>query len=159
MIALGDVGPNGSNIKRLGVSAQLNAANNRFTALRSFDAYTCRAGKNAANPTCDGSIDAGWTKVVSTASDAFPSVNPRPVAPDLSLRYFDASNSVATHVKFVVTNNQCTGQASYHGDQDNDPNNNSDCRIGNPTVLLSRATEVHATELQVLSSAPKVDDK
>ena len=151
VIALGDVGPNGSNIKRLGVSAQLNAANNRFTALRSFDAYTCRAGKNAANPTCDGSIDAGWTKVVSTASDAFPSVNPRPVAPDLSLRYFDASNSVATHVKFVVTSNQCTGQTSYHGDQDNDPNNNADC---NASI---RANEVHVAEVQVFGQNPTVD--
>jgi extracellular elastinolytic metalloproteinase len=154
VIALGDVGPNGSNVMRLGVSAQLNAgppANNRFTALRSFDAYTCRAGKNAGNPTCDGSIDAGWTKVVSSASDAFPSVNPRPVAPDLSLRYFDASNSVATHVKFVVTNNQCTGQASYHGDQDNDPNNNADC---NASI---RANEVHVAEVQVFGQNPTVD--
>jgi extracellular elastinolytic metalloproteinase len=94
VIKLGDVGPNGSNVKRLTVSAQLipatggNPANNRFTALRSFDAYTCRAGKNVGNPTCDGAIAAGWTKVVSSASDAFPSVNPRPVAPDLSLRSF-----------------------------------------------------------------------
>jgi extracellular elastinolytic metalloproteinase len=151
VIALGDVGPNGSNVKRLGVSAQLVPGNNRFTALRSFDAYTCRAGKVAANPTCDGSIDAGWTKVVSSASDAFPSVNPRPVAPDLSLRYFEASNSVATHVKFVVTNNQCTGQASYHGDQDNDPNNNADC---NASV---RASEVHVAEVQVFGQNPTVD--
>jgi extracellular elastinolytic metalloproteinase len=155
VIALGDVGPNGSNVKRLGVSAQLNAgppANNRFTALRSFDAYACRAGKVAANPTCDGSIDAGWTKIVSSAADAFPSVNPRPVAPDLSLRYFDVSNNqVATHVKFVVTNNQCTGQASYHGDQDNDPNNNADC---NASI---RANEVHVAEVQVFGQNPTVD--
>ena len=155
VIALGDVGPNGSNVKRLGVSAQLNAgppANNRFTALRSFDAYACRAGKVAANPTCDGSIDAGWTKIVSSAADAFPSVNPRPVAPDLTLRYFDVSNNqVATHVKFVVTNNQCTGQASYHGDQDNDPNNNADC---NASI---RANEVHVAEVQVFGQNPTVD--
>jgi extracellular elastinolytic metalloproteinase len=155
VIALGDVVPNGSNVKRLGVSAQLNAgppANNRFTALRSFDAYACRAGKVAANPTCDGSIDAGWTKIVSSAADAFPSVNPRPVAPDLSLRYFDVSNNqVATHIKFVVTNNQCTGQASYHGDQDNDPNNNADC---NASI---RANEVHVAEVQVFGQNPTVD--
>ena len=58
VIKLGDVNPNGSNVKRLGVSALLVPGNNRFTALRSFDAYACRAGKNAPNPTCDGSIDA-----------------------------------------------------------------------------------------------------
>ena len=99
VIALGDINPNGNLIKRLGVSALLVQGNNRFTALRSFDAYACHAGKVAANPTCDGSIDAGWTKIVSTASDAFPSVNPRPVAPDLTLRYFDTNpQAVATHV-------------------------------------------------------------
>ena len=158
VIGLGDINPNGNAINRLGVSAQLipatggNPANNRFTALRSFDAYTCRAGKVAANPTCDGSIDAGWTKIVSSAADAFPSVKPRPVAPDLTLRYFDVSNNqVATHVKFVVTNNQCTGQASYHGDQDNDPNNNADC---NASI---RANEVHVAEVQVFGQNPTVD--
>ena len=152
VIALGDVNPNGNLIKRLGVSAQLVPGNNRFTALRSFDAYACRAGKVAANPTCDGSIDAGWTRIVSSADDAFPSVNPRPVAPDLTLRYFDTNpQAVATHVKFVVTNNQCTGQASYHGDQDNDPNNNADC---NASV---RANEVHVAEVQVFGQNPTVD--
>ena len=64
----------------------------------------------------------------------------------------------ATHVKFVVDANQCTGQPSYQGDQDNDPNNNSDCRIGQPP-FVPRDTEVHATELQLLSGKPKVDGK
>jgi extracellular elastinolytic metalloproteinase len=152
VITLGDVGPNGSTVKRLSVSAQLVPGNNRFTALRSFDAYTCRAGKVAANPTCDGSVAAGWTKIVSSASDAFPSVNPRPVAPDLALRYFDvSSNEAATHLKLVVTSNQCTGQASYHGDQDNDPNNNADC---NASI---RANEVHVAEVQVFGQTATVD--
>jgi hypothetical protein len=161
VIKLGDVGPNGSVIKRLGVSALLVPGNNRFTALRSFDAYACRAGKNAGNPTCDGSIDAGWTKIVSTASDAFPSVNPRPVTPDMTLRYFDVSkNEVATHIKFVVANNQCTGQTSYQGDQDNDPNINSDCRATqgpNAIGFLPRDTEVHVTEVEVFGQNPTVD--
>jgi hypothetical protein len=162
VIKLGDVGPNGSEVSRLGVSALLVPGNNRFTALRSFDAYTCRAGKNAANPTCDGSIDAGWTKIVASPTDAFPSVNPRPVAPDETLRYFAASpHPVATHVKFVVTNNQCTGQTSYQGDQDADPNLNSDCRIGaGPPVnppFLPRNTEVHVSEVEVFGQSATVD--
>src|SRR5213078_5366286 len=122
-------------------------ADNRFTALRSFEAYACTAGKTPANPTCDGSVDTGWTKIVQSTDDAFPSVNPRPVAPDLTLRYFDATAvPPATHVKFVVDTNQCTGQASYQGDQDNDPTNNSDC------LASPRANEVHASELQVFAS-------
>jgi hypothetical protein len=50
-----------------------------------------------------------------------------------------------------VRTNQCTGQASYQGDQDNDPTNNADC------LASVRANEVHATELQVFSDTATVD--
>ena len=152
VIRLGGAGPNGSNVKRLGVSALLVPGNNRFTALRSFDAYVCRAGTVVANPTCDGSIDTGWTQLLSAPPDAFPSVNPRPVTPDMTLRYFEAAHSiVGTHVKFVVTSNQCTGQPSFAGDQDNDPTNNSDC------LATSRANEVHVSEVEVFGQTSTVD--
>jgi hypothetical protein len=36
--------------------------------------------------------------------------------------------------------------------QDNDPLNNSDCRVGDPPVLPPRNTQVTAAELQVDSS-------
>jgi hypothetical protein len=92
---------------------------------------------------------------VTSSADAFPSVNPRPVAPDLTMRFFDASpQPPATHVKFVVDTNQCTGQPSYQGDQDLDPAVNADCRTG---TGVSRATEVHASELEVFGSQPTVD--
>ena len=134
-------------VDTVGVSSLLVPGNNRFTALRSFDLYGCAAGKVAANPTCDGSIDAGWTRIVHSPANAFPSVNPRPVTPDETLRYFKAQGGgPATHVKFVVTANQCTGQPSYNGDQDNDPNNNADC------TASIRGKEVHATELQVFGA-------
>ena len=84
-----------------------------------------------ANPTCDGSIEAGWTKIITGPVDSFPGANPRPGTQDESLRYFNASpQPQATHLKFVVTNNQCTGQPSFHGDQDLDPGNNAECRTG-----------------------------
>jgi extracellular elastinolytic metalloproteinase len=90
---------------------------------------------------------------VDSPANAFPSVNPRPVTPDETLRYFKATGGPpATHVKFVVAANQCTGQASYLGDQDNDPNNNADC------AASVRATEVHATELQVFGVKADVQD-
>ena len=140
------------SIGTVGVSALLVPGDNRFTALRSFELYACTAGKKA-NPTCDGSIDAGWTRIVTSPDDAFPSVNPRPVAPDMTLRYFDAAGAPpATHVKLVVDTNQCTGQTSYQGDQDNDPTNNSDC------LATTRADEVHASELQVFTQPAVVDD-
>jgi hypothetical protein len=131
-------------IQSVAVSSLLVPGNNRFTALRSFDVYSCAAGKVAANASCDGSIDAGWKQIVHSPDNAFPSVNPRPVTPDETLRFFDAKGAgPATHVKFVVRANQCTGQPSYSGDQDNDPTNNADC----PATL--RGKEVHATELEV----------
>jgi hypothetical protein len=133
-------------------------AENRFTALRAFDLYACTAGADAANPTCAGGSEAGWKRVLKSEDDAFPGVNPRPVAPDLILRNWSVPTTTATHVRFVVRDNQCTGQASYHGDQDNDPQNNSDCRVGDPgTPYPPRNTEVHAAELQVWSSKPDVE--
>jgi hypothetical protein len=139
-------------VDSVGVSALLVPGNNRFTALRAFDVYSCQAGKGA-NPTCDGSNPAGWTNIVHSPANAFPSINPRPVAPDATLRTFNATGGPpATHVKFVVASNQCTGQPSYLGDQDNDPTNNSDC------AATTRASEVHATELQVFGSKASVQD-
>ena len=152
VIRLGGVGPNGSNVKRLGVSAQLVPNTNRFTALRSFTAYVCRARKTPGNQTCDGSVATGWTPLVSAPADAFPSINPRPAAPDLTLRYFDADHpAVATHLKLVVASNQCTGQSSYQGDQDQDPTNNADCSSS------IRANEVHVAEVEVFGQSSTVD--
>jgi extracellular elastinolytic metalloproteinase len=134
------------------------AAENRFTALRAFDLYSCTAGADAANPTCDGSNDAGWKRILRSQDDAFPGVNPRPVSPDMIIRTWNVPTTTATHVRLVVRDNQCTGQESFHGDQDNDPLMVSDCRTGGgPPLYPSRANEVHAAELQVWSSNPDVD--
>ena len=149
VIALGGIPARGIEVNRLGVSAMFSS---RFVGLRSFDAYVCRAGKVAANLTCDGSIDAGWTKVITGAADSFPGVNPRPGTQDESLRYFNASpQPLATHVKFVVTNNQCTGQPSFQGDQDLDPANNAECRTG------IRRSEVHTAEIEVFAQKATAD--
>jgi extracellular elastinolytic metalloproteinase len=149
VIALGGIPARGIEVNRLGVSAMFSS---RFVGLRSFDAYVCRAGKVAANMTCDGSIDAGWTKVITGAADSFPGVNPRPGTQDESLRYFNASpQPLATHVKFVVTNNQCTGQPSFQGDQDLDPANNAECRTG------IRRSEVHTAEIEVFAQKATAD--
>jgi len=149
VIALGGIPARGIEVNRLGVSAMFSS---RFVGLRSFDAYVCRAGKVAANLTCDGSIDAGWTKVITGAPDSFPGVNPRPGTQDESLRYFTASpQPLATHVKFVVTNNQCTGQPSFQGDQDLDPGNNAECRTG------IRRSEVHTAEIEVFAQKATAD--
>jgi extracellular elastinolytic metalloproteinase len=131
-------------------------AENRFTALREFEVYACTAGADAGNPNCEGGNDAGWKRILNSQKDAFPGVNPRPVAPDQLLRSWSVPTTTATHVRLVVINNQCTGQPSFQGDQDNDPGHFSDCRTGSGPTFPPRSNEVHAAELQVWSSKPVV---
>ncbi|HEY8471532.1 MAG TPA: M36 family metallopeptidase [Natronosporangium sp.] len=133
-------------------SAMLVPGDNRFTALRQFELYGCTAG-NPANPTCDGSISAGWTRFLVSPRDAFPAPNPRPSSPDLVIRTFAMPDTTATHVKFVVLANQCTGNKAYQGEQHADPAApSSDCR-STPVG----AEGVRAAELQLLTSEPAVD--
>ena len=54
-------------------------------------------------------------------------------------------------MKFVVTNNQCTGQPSFPGRPDLDPNNNSEGRTG------IRRSEVHTAEIEVFATKPTAD--
>ncbi|HEX6206962.1 MAG TPA: M36 family metallopeptidase [Actinomycetota bacterium] len=136
---------------RANVSAMLVPGQNRFVALRAFELHACT---ETAAITCDPSRDAGWTRILTSQDDAFPADNPRPVAPHLILRAFDVPRTTATHVLFRVVDNQCTGQTSFQGDQDDDPRHETDCRIGTP--LPERDTEVRAAELQLLSSTPQV---
>ncbi len=132
------------------VSAYILPNHNRFSALRAFELYACTAG-GAMNPTCDGTIAAGWTKILTSPADAFPARPPRPVAPDLHLRTFQLPRTQATHVKFVVLTNQCTGNPDFNGEQDNDPRSTTNC---DGTVI---ATQARAAELQILSHRTQVD--
>ncbi|MGH3023698.1 MAG: M36 family metallopeptidase, partial [Gaiellaceae bacterium] len=132
------------------VSAHL-LGQNRFSALRAFELYACTAGADAGNPTCDPTVGAGWMRILKSKDDAFPGDPPRPVAPDLILRTFQVPTVKATHVKLVVVSNQCTGNPDFHGVQDQDPANETDCRA---TAI---ANQVRAAELQLLSGRTRVD--
>src|SRR5688500_12207981 len=69
------------NVKSVNVSAFLNPENGgRFRALRQFEIWTCNG--NAA--TC--ALPTNFTKIFTSAANAFPGVRPRPTAPDLILR-------------------------------------------------------------------------
>ena len=118
------------------VSAMLFAGQNRFTAIRQFEVQICRA---AGPNTCADPDD--FTTAFTSSGDAFPAVQPRPRAPELIIRAFDLSGR-ATHVRFVVLTNQCTGAPDYQGDQDDDPNNTTDCSAGSVQDLTVRAAEV-----------------
>jgi extracellular elastinolytic metalloproteinase len=139
-------------------SALLGPMQNRFTALRSFEVLACdqTLGK-ACNPATAGD----WTSVLVSQPDAFPSVNPRPVAPDLIMRAWKIPRVTATHVLFRVRTNQCSGQASYQGEQDSDPQFSTDCRLTSlnsmgDVALPRRDTDVRAAELELLSAPPRV---
>jgi extracellular elastinolytic metalloproteinase len=148
---------------RVQVSAML-FAQNRFTALRQFEIRACTP--TIANRGCrDPNI--GFRTIFTSQGDAFPGFNPRPVAPEMILRNFDVPSTSATHVQIRVLHNQCTGNPSFQGEQDQDPLNATDCRFGSseepveiigdlPDVLAPRGDEVHIAELQVFSQAPVV---
>jgi extracellular elastinolytic metalloproteinase len=133
------------NVKRVNVSALLNPENGgRFHALRQFEIWTC----NGDAVTC--ALPTSYTKIFTSAADAFPGVRPRPTAPDLLLRSFDVPDTNATHVQLRVVNNQCTAtDTGFRGEQDNDPTNDTDCVTGSDADL-----DVKAAELQVFSSTP-----
>ncbi|MDP9445268.1 MAG: M36 family metallopeptidase [Actinomycetota bacterium] len=133
---------------------------NRFSALRQFAIETCR---QSATTVCTkrSTADAagpGFTRIFTSAPEAFPASVPRPLAPSLILREFDVPDVRATHVRLVVLSNQCTGNSEYHGDQDNDPNVHSDCRtqglVAAPdeAIIAPQDTTVRAAELQVFSA-------
>jgi extracellular elastinolytic metalloproteinase len=118
------------------VSAMLFAGQNRFTALRRFAIQTCTASEET-----DCSFSSDFTTALTSPADAFPAVAPRPRAPQLIIRGFDLAGR-ATHIRFVVLTNQCTGAPDYQGDQDDDPINVTDCSAGSVQDLTVRVAEV-----------------
>ena len=138
-------------VTSVNVSAAAGPApnNGRFNALRKFEIRTCNA---ALGPCTDP--DANFTTVAFTsADDAFPGDVPRPLQPNLNLRSFTLTTpTLATHVQLRALTNQCTGQAKFLGDQDDDPNNNSDCISGSTSDDV-----VRMAELEVFSSCVRTN--
>jgi len=122
------------------------AGQNRFTALRQFAIETCTTSTTSSCAADSPSAVAGFSRIFTSARDAFPSVRPRPLAPQLIFRSFDVPDTEATHVRLVVLNNQCTGAPDYKGEQDNDPLNPTDCQGGS-----SADEAVRIAELEVFS--------
>jgi hypothetical protein len=147
--------PGGSphTIDRVQVSAMLRPAisndpggdtggQSRYSALRQFQILACHA-RGPVN--C--SQDRDFRLVFTSPSNAFPSVAPRPRAPELIMRSFDVQQTAATHVRLRVLTNQCTGTPDYAGEQDADPRAITDCAAGS-----SQDLNVRAAELQVFGS-------
>jgi extracellular elastinolytic metalloproteinase len=110
----------------------------RFTALRSFKVEVCDGR------TANCSLPIGWRTLYTSPADAFPSIAPRPLAPDLTLRTFDVPDTTATQIRFTALDNQCTGGPAFQGEQDADPLNATDC-----DTASDQGTVLHAAEFEV----------
>jgi hypothetical protein len=143
-----DLAGDSHQVTRVQVSAMLRpailgdpdaGAQNRFSALRQFRVLACDA---------TGAVDCtdpdDFTAVFTSPADAFPSVAPRPRAPDLILQGFDIPDVDATHLRFEVVTNQCTGGPDFAGEQDADPRADTDCTTSSPQALIVRAAEFQA---------------
>jgi extracellular elastinolytic metalloproteinase len=140
-------------IRHVQVSAQIgpvfdaaaggDQSQNRFTALRQFEIWTCN------DQAADCSTDDGYQRAFASGTDAFPADAPRPVVPMLLLRDFTFSPVRATHLRIVVRNSQCTGGPAYQGEQDADPFNATDCNSAGPaSTHFVRIAEVQAFNQQ-----------
>jgi hypothetical protein len=115
-------------------------AQNRFSALRSFQILSCNA------TLVDCAQDANYHVAYQSAADAFPGAAFRPVASELNLRTFHFTPTLATHVRLRVLTSQCTGNPQYAGEQDNDPAAATDCTTASPF-----ATQVRVAEFQLFT--------
>ena len=106
-------------VRRVQVSAMLRpnigdaadpGGQNRFTALRQFQIWTCEA---KAGVDCTDASD--FSLVFTSPADAFPSVVPRPRAPELIVRTFVVPQTKATHVRLVVAAQPVHGHARVPG--------------------------------------------
>jgi hypothetical protein len=146
-------GTEARNVTDVAVSAMIAPGQSRFAGLRSFELWACNAAAGA-----DCSTDAGYTKVYTSAGDAFPGDAPRPNGPHLILRDFKVPKFKATHLRLRVLTNQCTGGPAYQGEQDLDPTATTDCdtNVSASTAVSSRRF-VRTAEIQVFSSEPLKD--
>ena len=132
-------------VRSVRVSAMLTPGEDaRFTALRQFRIDACNASAPVSDD-CNNS--ANFDTIFTSSANAFNAVAPRPVSPELLIKSFDVNDSAATHLRFVVLHNQCTGGPDFQGEQDDDPLNDTDC-----DTASARGEEVHVAELQALAA-------
>lgn len=143
-----DLAGGAQQVRRIQVSAQLRPrittdpdglTQSRFSALRQFRVLACTEGGAV-----DCSDQAQFQVVFTSPADAFPSIAPRPRAPELTIRSFDIPDTTATHLRLEVLTNQCTGAPDYAGEQDADPRANTDCTTASPEAGNVRVAEFQA---------------
>jgi hypothetical protein len=137
-------------VTRVQVSAEAENGGNRFEQLRQFSLDACVAG---ILTDCGAPEDFG--NLYTSSIDAFYGRPIRPLVADLIMHEFDVSDTPVTHLRFKALHNQCTGSSEFTRSDWAPgavfPDDNTDCRVGNP-ILAARNTAVSAAELQVFAS-------
>jgi extracellular elastinolytic metalloproteinase len=122
---------------------QVSGFTGQMSAVRAFEVLTCDATRGA-----DCTTDAGYRVTYTSPADALPGGAYRPKTPQLIVRSFTVRPTPATHVRFRVVTNQCTGNPLYAGEQDNDPRSTTDCA----TSTVNATRQVVVAEFQVFSN-------
>ena len=127
-----------ATVTDINVSAMLEGQN-RFTALRSFDIATCDA------TTANCSSDDGFTTIYQSADDAFNGRYLRPKVSHLLLQNFDLPDTVATHLRLIVRDSQCTGGPEFQRESNpsGDPTNDPDCDTGFNLQLAALGADIN----------------
>ncbi|WP_018158075.1 M36 family metallopeptidase [Demetria terragena] len=112
-----------------------------YESLRQFAIWTCDA---RGKVTC--TEDRDFRKVYTSPQDAFPGGTLWPIAPNMTMRSFSFPKVNATHVKVQTVESHCTGNPRYAGEQDNDPENDTDC-----TTAYFNAKSHGIAEVQVFT--------
>jgi extracellular elastinolytic metalloproteinase len=150
--------PGRRRINRIQVSGGLevlvgSTLQGRFSSLHGFRILTC----DASVRNC--SLPLSFAPIYTSPADAFPSSTLRPLVPDTTIRSFSVPQTYATHVRFEVLHNKCTGSPRYQGylgvagQEDNDPLNNTSCLVGNPPQITPKGDDVRAAELQIFGTS------
>lgn len=152
--------PGAQAINRVQVSGMLEVMlgeglQNRFTSVHGFRVLAC----NGTLLNCSLGVN---YSVILDAPDAFPSSDLRALVKDSSIRSFPTAAVTATHLRFQVLHNKCTGTPEYQGylgipgNDDADPNNGTDCRLGSPPLIGPKNVDVRAAELQAFGAEGEI---
>jgi extracellular elastinolytic metalloproteinase len=108
----------------------------RFLGIRAFDLQTSNDGGRT------------FTTIYRSPSNFFPSVRPRPVAPDLINREVTFDKPVtADAIRLVIRSSACTGNSQFSTEEEADPAQPSAC-----LSMAGYATQVTVTELEVFKA-------
>lgn len=94
----------------------------RFAALRQFAIETCTQSitSDCSSLLPGDTPGSPYSRIYTSRSTPSTPPRPRSLVPDLLFKKFDVPDTMATHVRLVALENQCSGADEYAGEQDDD---------------------------------------